>query len=141
MENELEEVNSRWMIDSKTNEDILFELQHFFHQKNQLIHTFKTTLEKMKTDEYQIKIRADRTPSNEHQGRFNNKSNQDFAIVMIGDKCEKRDIIIQRRDSSLKRVSETHRLYDALQYPIIYWNGQDGYNFNLLEQNSHKKVN
>ncbi|GBP94147.1 hypothetical protein EVAR_57562_1 [Eumeta japonica] len=28
-------------------------------------------------------------------------------------------------------VNETHRLYDALQYPIIYWQGQDGYDITL----------
>lgn len=59
---------------------------------------------------------------------------------MVGQECDKRDIIIKRKDATLQRVSETHRLYDALQYPLIYWNGQDGYHFNLYEQNSSKKV-
>ncbi|XP_060845863.1 uncharacterized protein LOC132925485 [Rhopalosiphum padi] len=31
----------------------------------------------------------------------------------------------------MHRVNETHRLYDALQYPIIYWQGQDGYDITL----------
>ncbi|XP_050338583.1 uncharacterized protein LOC126765043 [Bactrocera neohumeralis] len=31
----------------------------------------------------------------------------------------------------MHRVNETHRLYDALQYPIIYWQGQDGYGITL----------
>lgn len=35
------------------------------------------------------------------------------------------------RDSRLKRVSETHRTYDALQYPLIFWQGEDGYHFNI----------
>jgi len=30
----------------------------------------------------------------------------------------------------MHRVNEIHRLYDALQYPIIYWQGQDGYRYN-----------
>ncbi|XP_039968075.1 uncharacterized protein LOC120779761 [Bactrocera tryoni] len=28
-------------------------------------------------------------------------------------------------------VNETHRLYDVLQYSIIYWQGQDGYDITL----------
>ncbi|XP_061381633.1 uncharacterized protein LOC133319827 [Danaus plexippus] len=31
----------------------------------------------------------------------------------------------------MHRVNKTHRLYDALQYPIIYWQGQDGYDITL----------
>ena len=30
-------------------------------------------------------------------------------------------------------MSETHRSYDALQYPLIFWKGEDGYHF-LIEQ-------
>ncbi|GBP90375.1 hypothetical protein EVAR_49105_1 [Eumeta japonica] len=41
------------------------------------------------------------------------------------------DIVVQRSNIIMHRVNETHRLYDALQYPIIYWQGQDGYDITL----------
>jgi len=28
-------------------------------------------------------------------------------------------------------VSETHRSYDTLQYPILFWQGEDEYNFSM----------
>ena len=39
-----------------------------------------------------------------------------------------RDIILKRRAGSLMRISETHRTYDALQYPLMFPRGEDGYN-------------
>lgn len=46
-----------------------------------------------------------------------------------------RDIVLQRRGGSLQRIAETHRLYDSLQYPIIFWQGEDGYHFNIRQYN------
>lgn len=39
-------------------------------------------------------------------------------------------------------MSETHRSYDALQYPIFFWQGEDGYHFSIevkvqLQLNNH----
>ena len=48
-------------------------------------------------------------------------------------KTQARDIIVQRRREGLKRISETHRSYDALQYPLIVLRGEDGYHFNVKQ--------
>lgn len=93
----------------------------------------KTALELMPSNEYQVKIKADRTPHGEHERRFNKPKNEEVAIVMVGTDFESRDIILHQRNSKIKNVSETHRMYDGLQYPIIIWNGQDGYHFNLKQ--------
>lgn len=80
---------------------------------------FKTALERMPSDTHKFVIRADRTPTVEHVRRFNAPIVDDV------------DIVVQRRSNIMHRVNETHRLYDALQYPIIYWQGQDGYDITL----------
>ena len=36
-----------------------------------------------------------------------------------------RDIILHKRNAQLLRIAETHRCYDALQYPIIFWDGAE----------------
>ena len=73
---------------------------------------------------------------------------------MAGDPTDRRDIVIESRhrpapeghceedahrhadgptdegedrSNYLQVISETHRYYDNLQYPIILWNGQSGY--------------
>ncbi|GBM05590.1 hypothetical protein AVEN_94849-1 [Araneus ventricosus] len=32
-------------------------------------------------------------------------------------------------------IAETHRAYDALQYPLLFWQDEDGYNFELRQTN------
>lgn len=54
---------------------------------------------------------------------------------MVGTDFDRRDIIINRRNANLQRVTETHRSYDALQYPILFWQGEDGYHFHWMQIN------
>ena len=54
-----------------------------------------------------------------------------MAIFMVGDQFLDRDIILYRRNNQLTRIAETHRCYDALEYPIIFWDGADDYHFNI----------
>ena len=49
---------------------------------------------------------------------------------MVGDQFLPRDIILHKRNAQLVIIAETCRCYDALQYPIIFWGGADGYHFN-----------
>jgi len=43
----------------------------------------------------------------------------------------------------LVRIAETHQCYNALQYPIIFWDGADGYHFNikLINPATNKEMN
>lgn len=41
-------------------------------------------------------------------------------------------------------VKPIDHIYDALQYPLIFWQGEDGYNFRIMQINNPgrpKKVN
>lgn len=139
-----QEFNRRCHIAQGMNQEIIKNLQTFFHAHNQLFKLFKIALDRMPSDEYQIVIRADKTPSGEHERRFNTPTIDEVAIIMVDNECDRRDIILHKRDSQLKRVSETHRSYDALQYPMLFWQGEDGYHFNIMQNNSpgpSKKVN
>lgn len=85
----------------------------------------------MPNDEYKIIIRADKTPNGEHEKCYNAPTINEVAVVMVGTEFESRDIVIFKRDSTLQYVSATHRSYDALQYPLIFCYGDDGYHFNI----------
>ncbi|EYC03673.1 hypothetical protein Y032_0092g2555 [Ancylostoma ceylanicum] len=97
-----------------------------------LVNVFKTALEKMPNDDYKVVIRADKRPRGEHERRFNAPTVSEVAVVMVGEEFKRRDIVIQKRSKVLQRISETHRSYDALQYPLIFWEGEDGYHFNIM---------
>lgn len=94
----------------------------------------------MPTDEYQVVIRADKIPIWEHPRRFNTPVKNEVAIVIVGDEFDKRDIILRKRSGELQRVSETYRSYDALQYPLMFWQGQDGYQFTNRQIDPKSKV-
>lgn len=95
-------------------------LQRMFRENNDLIQTFKTALERMPTEEYTVVINADRRPVGEHERRFNVPQMNEIAVVISGSKFDQRDIVFQRRNDLLQRISKTHRSYDALQYPVIF---------------------
>jgi hypothetical protein len=116
-----------------TKRHIVLNLQRFLHRNKLLVNIFKTSLEKMPTDEYKVVIRADRRAVGEHERRYNAPTLDEVAVVMVAEDFNKRDIIIQRMSENLQSISDTHRSYDALQYPLIFWRGEDGYHFNIMQ--------
>ncbi|KAL7287203.1 hypothetical protein TKK_0018634 [Trichogramma kaykai] len=85
--------------------------------------TFKiqgTALKQMPSDDFAIVIRAGKTPASEHERRYNAPPINKVAILTVGEDCNSCDMIIHRRNGTIQRVSETHRSYDALQYPILF---------------------
>ena len=85
-------------------------------------------------------IHADRKPANQHRGRYNAPSTSEVALVIVGQDFEKRDIILQSRDTKLVRINETHRAYDALQYPLMFCRGEDGYSIKLPQRDPSSKI-
>ena len=59
---------------------------------------------------------------------------------MVGEQCCNRDIILQHKEEGMQRINELHRSYDALQYPLIFWKGQDGYNILLKHRDNITKL-
>lgn len=89
----------------------------------------------MTTDNHKLLIKADKVPSGEHPRRFNAPESNEVAIIISGEDCVNRDIVLKKRGEGLKRISESHRSYDALQYPLIFWDGQDSYDFSIKQVN------
>lgn len=54
---------------------------------------------------------------------------------MVGDAFERRDIRFKRRDNTVHTTEDSHRSYDALQYPLIFSEGEDGYHLNIKQRN------
>ena len=131
----------RCSIIENTKVSIVEKLQTFIHENNAYVNLFKTALERMPTDEYKVVIRADKTPHGEHQRRFNAPTFNEVAIVMSGNKFGKRDIVLQKRTGTLQHVADTHRSYDALQYPLMFWQGEDGYYFGIQQVQKPEKIN
>ncbi|XP_046868458.1 uncharacterized protein LOC124460904 isoform X2 [Drosophila willistoni] len=113
---------------------IVSELDALLNEHNELLKLFKSRMHKLQSDNHAIFINPDRTPAGGHIRRFNAPVVDDVAGIMVGDHTATRQIVIGRRNNSLQSIPDTHRLYDALQYPLIFWKGQDGYCINLKQR-------
>ncbi|XP_055924623.1 uncharacterized protein LOC129956714 [Argiope bruennichi] len=122
-------------IDQAQERKIVLLLENFLDDQNQLIRLFKRVSPRLQNDNYQIVIKADKVPLGEHAGRFNAPTVDEVAVIMVGDPVDRRAIKITRRDNTVSTISDLHRSYDALQYPLIFWQGQDEYHLNIKQCN------
>ena len=68
--------------------------------------------------------------SRPHDGRqYNLPTGNEVAALIVGDfdsTVDKRDIILHKQNGNLKRISELHVSYLALQYPLLFPYAEDG---------------
>ena len=138
MGNNEEEVNRRNEHFPFLRHSLLKELQDLLHNNNDKIKEIKYALERNNEPHFKLVIKENYRPKYEHARRFNKPTTNEVAILMIGDSTNKRDIIINKRDSTIQSINETHPSYDCLQYPLIFWKGQSGYGINLKQSNGKK---
>lgn len=127
-------------IERAEEREIVELLESFFENNNKLIQLFKRVSPQLKTDSYQIVINADKVPSGEHAGRFNTPTIDEVAVIMVGDPIDNRAVRIIRRNDTVSIISDLHRSYDALQYPLIFWEGQDQYDINIKQCNPNTGI-
>ncbi|KYO38650.1 hypothetical protein Y1Q_0023365 [Alligator mississippiensis] len=118
----------------QTNLQVVLQLQDMLHKENNYVHSFKRAMKKM-TPEYNVVIDADKTPAGEHEQCFNAPTTSEAAVILAGEQHGSRDIVLQLRNNSLQRIAEMHQSDDALQYPLIFWQGDDSYHFELRQTN------
>ena len=138
MGNNEDEINKRSDFFPTLTKSILKEIQDMLHINNEKIKNIKYALERNYEPNFKLVIKEDCRPPNEHERRFNRPTNNEVAIVMIGDTTNKRDIIIHNRDSTVHRINEIHPAYDCLQYPLIYCKGEDTWDINMKQTNETK---
>ena len=110
---------------------IIRSLQDMLDLSNSYVSSLKMAKDILEShsDEYKVVIHPDRKPSQEHSRRFNAPSCNEVAVLLLDEEHGKRDIVLRYRDATLQRISETHRSYDAQQYPLLFSRGENGYNF------------
>ncbi|GFW72728.1 helitron_like_N domain-containing protein [Trichonephila clavipes] len=99
---------------------------------NILVNEFKMANDRVTSDNYKVVIHPDCVSRGEYERRFNVPTiNEIAAVVVSSERTASRDIVIQANDGRLTRVPNTHRFYDALEYPIILWKGEEGCSFDI----------
>ena len=103
------ELNTRCEISPNFERTIVSQLQHLFHENNNLVRLFQTAIDLMPTDTHKTVICADKTPPGQHVRRYNAPTIDEVAIAMVGDQFLPRDIILHKRNAQLVRIAKTHR--------------------------------
>ena len=68
---------------------------------------------------------------------YHSPMNDEIAILMLNDNVSNRDILLHCRDDGLQHISE---LLKALQYPLLFSHGADGWHVNLQLQDEKELI-
>ncbi|XP_014612528.1 PREDICTED: uncharacterized protein LOC106791422 [Polistes canadensis] len=104
------------------NENTKFLQIYFMGSCEERVTTWCEVSPQLQNDNYQIVIKADKVPLGGHAGRFNAPTVDEVDVIMVVDPVDNnRAIKITRRDNTVSMISDLHHSYNALQYPLIFW--------------------
>ena len=122
--------------------DIIRGINRLLHESHHYVEVFKVAKEIFEQEavptNVKVVINEAKRPSGEHSRKYNRPLSDEVGVLMPNDATNSRDIVLHYRDGGLKRISELHRSYDPLQYPLLFPNGTDGWHVNLKLQNGRK---
>ncbi|XP_021985085.1 uncharacterized protein LOC110880993 [Helianthus annuus] len=68
---------------------------------------------------------------------YNLPTSSEVAALIVGDiedALDNRDVVVESKKDGLQRISELHPSYLALQYPLFFPFGEDGYRIDILHR-------
>nr|XP_028945292.1 uncharacterized protein LOC103408064 [Malus domestica] len=121
-------------VSSKVDEQIVSGLIKMLDECNELVQLFRVARDKINEQSTSsLRLRLHGTPSN-HDAQYNLPTCDGIGGLIVGDIGQfhtERDIIIEHRATGLQRITKLHPKYMALQYPLLFPYGEDGYNKGL----------
>lgn len=109
-------------------------LMKMLNEVNTYVKQFRSAKDRFTADPddaFHMRIVSDRLKD----GRtYNTPTATEVAALIPGDlnlDMDKRDIVLQRQSGKLKRISEIHASYLALQYPLLFTYGEDGFRLGI----------
>ena len=73
---------------------------------------------------------------------YNLPTASEIAALIVGDFTEEnvmRDIIVDHKSNGLQRISDIHPSFMAMQYPLLFPYGEDGYQLGITYKNNSLK--
>ncbi|XP_017255893.1 uncharacterized protein LOC108225517 [Daucus carota subsp. sativus] len=140
------EVNNRlrWVNveDQKTVEkDVVQGLIQMLDQTNELVSKFRMARDRFENHDF-VDLKVELKVCRSQSGRENHISTSDeVAGIMVGttdNTTPDRDIIVEKKFGGLQRISYIHPKLMALQYPLLFPDGEDGYHNRIPFQSAEK---
>ncbi|WOH10863.1 hypothetical protein DCAR_0730338 [Daucus carota subsp. sativus] len=129
----------------KVDVQVVQGLINMLDDTNELVREFRTRRDRFENNDI-IDLKITLKVCRAQSGRENHIAPSDeVAGIMVGESnttCGDRDIIIDSYKDGLERISFIHPKLMALQYPILFPNGEDGYHDQIpFEKNGNNSNN
>ncbi|XP_025611625.1 uncharacterized protein [Arachis hypogaea] len=115
--------------------DIVCMLKNMLDEHNPLAQSFRYARDRF-TESHSLDMKLKLIRRREKDGRrYNLPTASEVAALVVGDIDDSlldRDIILETKSKQLKKIDVIHPLYLALQYPLIFPYGEDGYRTGIL---------
>ncbi|KAI3812104.1 hypothetical protein L1987_16809 [Smallanthus sonchifolius] len=117
---------------------IIKDLKVMLDSHNQLVKSYRMVRDCFQINpDANLKLRL--IAKRQQDGRtYNLPTASEVAALIVGDidnSFESRDIIVKTKSGNLQRISELHPSYLALQYPLLFPYGDDGYRTDIPHMN------
>ncbi|RID65587.1 hypothetical protein BRARA_D00772 [Brassica rapa] len=117
---------------------VIESLLKMLNEVNPYVHQFRSAKDRFDTnpeETFHMRIISSRAKD----GRtYDTPTASEVAALILGDfnlDMDKRDIVLQEKQTGwLKRISEIHPSYLALQYPLIFTYGEDGFRLEIKKR-------
>jgi hypothetical protein len=141
------EVRNRMAVSShedgkfQPNEAIVASLMNMLNSHNPIIQLFRTARDRLTSennDHFSIKLfKTPRQHGNVYSGPI---AAEVVGLVVndLGMSDKGRDLIVQDHASNPQRIKETHCKFMAMQYPLLFPYGEDGFHENLEYRRSRQ---
>ena len=119
-------------------EKIVASLIKMFDQSSSIAKAFRMArdwCDSQNSPKFELRLLSHRSSTRQ----YNAPTVPEIAALItndFGDGIPTRDIIISNKDEGLKRISELHPEYMALQYPLLFPYGEDGFHEKIQYHNN-----
>ncbi|XVF50692.1 hypothetical protein PTKIN_Ptkin04bG0122800 [Pterospermum kingtungense] len=121
--------------ESAVDQDIVRALIDMFDQTNAIVKAFRMARGRFRENDF-IPLRL-RLIAGREDKQYSEIASSEVADLIVGDVdnlIDHRDIIADHKCNGLQRISDLHPLFMALQYPILFPYGEDGFHLELKYQ-------
>jgi hypothetical protein len=136
-ENEANRMNSLNRSDNNLDPSIVDALVRMLDESNILVKTFRMARDRFRGGNiHHLRLRL--IGSRSTDGREHNLPTcSEIAAIIVGDigvENAHRDVIVDYKEGGLQRINELHPSYMALQYPLLFPYGEDGFRLGILRR-------
>ncbi|XVF63926.1 hypothetical protein PTKIN_Ptkin09bG0125600 [Pterospermum kingtungense] len=121
--------------ESTVDQDIVKVLIDMFDRTNSIVKAFRMVRDRFRENDY-IPLRL-RLIACRGEKYYSKAASSEVVGLIVGDVdnlIDHRDIIVDHKCNGLQRISDIHHSFMALQYPILFPYGEDGFHLELKYQ-------